>query len=203
VTTPADLALPLELGDVVVEVGAGQGGETAYLAGQVGPTGQVIAVEAHPETAAILRHRVAQYANVEVVEAAVWDVVALVPFAANGDWERRSIVSADAEETIAVEATTLDTLFIKHGLVDVALLKLNIEGGEVDALRNFRRLDLVRAAVVACHDFLGRPTKATVRALLERRGFDVTENPDATEDWLRDYLFATRIRRVFRGADRR
>jgi FkbM family methyltransferase len=190
VTTPADLALPLELGDVVVEVGAGQGGETAYLAGQVGPTGQVIAVEAHPETAAILRHRVAQYANVEVVEAAVWDVVALVPFAANGDWERRSVVpQPDAEETVVVEARTLDSIL--DGLDDVALLKVNIEGAEADVLRD-ADLGSVDAAVVACHDFLGRPTKTTVRALLERHGFDVTENPDATEDWHRDYLFARR-----------
>lgn len=62
-------------GDIVVDVGAGIGTETVPFAKAVGPTGRVVAIEAHPRTCEALRRTVARsgLTNVTVVHAAIAD----------------------------------------------------------------------------------------------------------------------------------
>ena len=66
-------------GDVVVDVGAGHGGETFALANMVGPDGSVLAIEAAPDTYRRLEQlcRLNGWKQVETIQAAVSDKPAL------------------------------------------------------------------------------------------------------------------------------
>ena len=167
---------------VIVEIGAGKGNDTIRYAQTAD---HVIAVEAHPDTAAELRRRIGPYTNVQIIQAAVWHSNGHANIDANGDYERRRIYDAGQ---LTVDTITLDTIIAPY---HVTLLKLNIEGAETNALRR-ANLDNVDKIVVACHDFLGIPTKQDVRQILERNGYTVTDNPHAATDWARDYLYAKR-----------
>ena len=178
---------------VIVEIGAGKGNDTIRYAQTAD---QVIAVEAHPDTAAELRRRIGPYTNVQIIEAAVWHSTGHAKMDSNGDYERRRIHDAGQ---LTVDTITLDTIIAPY---HVTLLKLNIEGAETHALRR-ANLDNVDKIVVACHDFLGIPTKSDVRTILEQAGFTVTSNPDAPQDWARDYLYATKKGASFLAEDAR
>jgi SAM-dependent methyltransferase len=64
-------ALPLQRGQVVLDVGCGTGLCCSLLRDQVGPGGAVIGIEESPEMAAVARERIADggWANVTVVQA--------------------------------------------------------------------------------------------------------------------------------------
>jgi FkbM family methyltransferase len=181
-------------GDVVVELGAGDGTETREIAALVGDTGLVVAVDGTPAASAVLAAACGGMPNVRVVEAAVAAADGTVRMTADGN-SRDHIVTDGGVE---VPAVTLDS--ITSDLPRVDLLKVNIEGAETDVLRAATvTLAKTRNAVVSCHDFIGIATKADVCALLTDAGFDVTghSNPLVIPDGhggrcLGDFLYATR-----------
>ena len=61
----------LEPGDVVLEIGAADGGHSDRYAARVGPTGCVLAVEPHPDHLAPLQERQRTYPWIRILAAAV------------------------------------------------------------------------------------------------------------------------------------
>jgi Methyltransferase FkbM domain len=96
---------------------------------------------------------------------------------------------------------TLDDVLERLGIVEVDLLKMNIEGAELAALRGFSRLASVRHVVIACHDYRatqGRGsdamrTNAAVRTLIEGAGFEIFSRDNDPRPWVRDYVYGTRV----------
>lgn len=140
-------------GDIVLDAGANIGVITIMLARCVGPTGRVIAVEMMPDTAARLRRHIAMngIGNVEVVEKALSSepdqtVTASVP---RGFFGQASIVHGAASTdtaTVSVQTTTIDA--IVGGVPSIALMKMDLEGAEAQALLGAKRsLEKIRAIV--------------------------------------------------------
>ena len=100
---------------------------------------------------------------------------------------------AESKDTVTVSGYPLDVLLRAHGVKRVDLLKMNIEGAEVDALLGAEAaLEATRHVVVSCHDFIterGGPermrTYARVREILESRGFALTLREDDPRAWVR------------------
>jgi len=191
----------LHPGDVVLDIGAGYGSEIVTFARLVGPEGRVIAVEAHPAVAALLRRTVAanRLGNVQVVQSAISDgdgCVMLSDDEAMG-YEANHIVSSGSG--IEVRAETLDGLLQRLGLARVDLLKMNIEGAEREAVAGLVACaPRVRRAVVGCHDFLAEKggdeafrTQAEVETGLRRLGFATSRRDDPCE-WVANYVYAHR-----------
>jgi Methyltransferase FkbM domain len=97
--------------------------------------------------------------------------------------------------------SSLGSLFDELRIQHVDLLKMNIEGAEVDALAGMAsHRYTVRNVAISCHDFLAERggsqkfrTRSKVVALLEQSGFHLLPSlDDAPEDWARDYVYATR-----------
>jgi FkbM family methyltransferase len=135
-------------GDVVIDAGANVGYWSLVAAALVAPGGRVLAFEPFPATAASLRANI-QASNrgdvVDVFELALADRTARLNLHAHADdpihgtaslgHYPRMTVSTELE----VEARALDDVLEHHGL-QPALLKLDIEGGELAALRGASRL---------------------------------------------------------------
>ncbi len=183
-------------GDIVLDIGAGTGTEAIPLARMVGPTGRVIAVEAHPATAEILARAVQGdgVSNVVVVQAAVADAPGTLAISDLDEAGTNTVLDGGS---IVVPAITVDQLVHDHDLDRVALLKMNIEGAERLALRGMEAtIERVDRVVISCHDFLGTTWGATreeVRGWLEAHGFAVTDRPDDPRPWCRDTLYGRRI----------
>jgi FkbM family methyltransferase len=133
----------------VVDIGAHVGYFTLLAAKLVGTEGRVFAFEADPATYNVLRENIElnQYENIVASDKAISDHVGeLKLFGSHqrdGDgvsrWNR--VYAADqAEQGTTIPAVTLDDFLDAHGDPAVDLLKMDIEGAEVLALRGMSRL---------------------------------------------------------------
>ncbi len=127
----------LRAGARVFDLGAHQGILALVLADAVGPSGSVVAVEAHPHNARVAaRNRELNRAeNLTVVHAAVADRAGRIVI---NESLNSKIDDRGSFGRIDVEAVTIDELAAKHGTPDV--LMIDIEGYEVHALRGMRRV---------------------------------------------------------------
>jgi FkbM family methyltransferase len=151
-------------GDVVYDIGANVGFYTILASRLVGPLGRVIAFEPLPRNLEFLKRHVTlnDASNVTVYEAAVWDRSGSSQFDAGGD---RSVGRVHEEGSTCVATVKLDELLESQSLPPPSLIKMDIEGGELRALRGAAGLlRLHRPSILlathgpiqhaGCYDFL-------------------------------------------------
>ncbi|MGA2131865.1 MAG: FkbM family methyltransferase [Bryobacteraceae bacterium] len=111
----------LRPGMTFVDVGAHVGQYTLLAAGLVGPQGRVHSFEPDPRTFALLQHNVSAngLTNVTINHCAV-----------------AATTGADS----ALRTQSLDDYIAARGIAQVDLIKIDIDGGEMGALRGARRL---------------------------------------------------------------
>lgn len=140
----------LRPGDVVYDLGANIGWYSLLAARHVGPEGKVVAFEPSVTNAAYiawnaLRNR---FTNVEVVPAAVSDQDGWAVFLNKGPLQSRLDKDDDEAQMqrrakrghrvlgrTAVPVLTLDSWIAQAGQAPPALIKMDIEGAEIGALR--------------------------------------------------------------------
>lgn len=128
----------LRPGTAVLDLGAHLG-SFALVAAAAGC--RVVAVEACPRNAALLRASAAcnGFDRLHVVHAAVSDRPGTVQFCANGPFGLIHVASVHSPR-IEVRAVTVDALLAEVGWTTVDLLKMDVEGSEVAAVRGMSGL---------------------------------------------------------------
>ncbi len=140
-------------GGVAIDAGANIGIFTANFSQAVGPSGRVIAVEMMPETANSLRRTIAlnDLGNVDLVEMALSDQAGMVLTIGMPDashFGQASIIRNldGGGRSIAVATTTLDD--VTNGLERVHVMKMDLEGAELLALKGARRTLQITDAIL-------------------------------------------------------
>jgi len=192
-----------EEGDVVVDVGAGDGLDTLVFSREVGASGRVLAIEAHPTTYRLLEQtcRLNQLGNVTHLQRAVMDRTGSVTMVEEGSHRDFFSVVASANGSagrVDVPGGTLDSICRDEGVERVDLLKMNIEGAERYALTGATDI-LARTehVCIACHDFLSEQepelaTKAFVVEFLRDAGFELILRDEHPQPWVRDHVHGVR-----------
>lgn len=195
--------IPAE-GDVVLDVGAGRGEDVLAFSRAVGTTGRVVAVEAHPASYDILQRFCAMngLTNVVPVHCAMMDAPGTVTIADDFQWEANSVVGSRAVSGSGarVEAARLDELIARHGLGEIALLKMNIEGAERVALPGLgSAVGHVRLLCIACHDFRADwghgeeyRTRDFVEDWMRSQGLHPVRRAHDPREYVRDHVFGMR-----------
>lgn len=129
----------LRSGDCVIDVGANVGHFSAVCAELVGMNGQVHSVEASPFLFNRLQECVSEVHDgpIHVHHAAVWSSKGQMTFhvATNSGWSSLlENATFQTAESVTVSAVTLDEFVSRENILHVRLLKLDIEGAEMDAL---------------------------------------------------------------------
>jgi FkbM family methyltransferase len=128
-------------GSTVLDVGANIGPYALLFAQWVGPTGRVIAFEPAPDSVAGLREQLRLNDlsdRVEVVQSAVADVVGSASFESDGVSGSNAIVTAaTGVRLITVATISIDAFCAGHG-VRPDVIKIDVEGAELDVLRGAR-----------------------------------------------------------------
>jgi FkbM family methyltransferase len=179
-------------GDVVFDIGAGNGAETLLFSRLVGDSGRVVSLEAHPRTYRRLVDlcRVNDLRNVTPLQVAASDTDGTTIISDLNHYLHNTTLTTDGEG-IKVPARRLDTIADELGVTHIDLLKMNIEGAERLALEGMGALlAQTRHVCISCHDFVGVLTKASVSECLRQHGFKVMTRDDASEAWVRDYVYA-------------
>jgi len=142
----------IERGDVVVDVGANIGLFTLEMARAVGSTGRVFAYEPNPEVNGLLRDNVYLNQNAGRISAEVHcRPVAVGPGPGTATLHVRtrhramgSVVNVDAGtapgETERHQMPVVDLDTELAGIIEVKLVKVDVEGAELDVLRGMGRL---------------------------------------------------------------
>lgn len=123
-------------GDTVVDAGAFIGRHTMAYAREVGPSGRVIAIEPHPENFRLLLRNVRQngYRNVTCVRCALSDYSGEGRLAYDRETSTGALSPGKAR-SVAVRVRTLDDLLSELQVPQVDLMKVDVEGAELDLLR--------------------------------------------------------------------
>lgn len=212
----------LRSGMVVLDVGAHVGYYARLCSQHVGSPGRVFAFEPHPRTFAVLQQNLAGLGNVMAVQAAVAETEGsaelydYLMMSASGslhydpaliDLQKAHIQVSDVApriardfpvETFTVRTLAIDTFLQQQGVQQIDLVKMDIEGAEIGALRGMRqtiqqspRLTLImeyNPQALKAFDFQPQDALAEVMSLgfrqmsmIERDGAlaDLTHDPDA------------------------
>ena len=127
-------------GMTVADVGAHIGYFSRLLARRVGPEGKVFAFEPDDENRALLSENVRGFPNVEVRSEAVTAEKGRVSFYhhAHSTGCHSTIAPAEAAASREVPAISLDSFMAERG-IEWDFVKMDIEGGEANALRGMKR----------------------------------------------------------------
>jgi FkbM family methyltransferase len=144
-------------GAVVLDVGANVGSYTLLFAIWVGPTGRVFAFEPAPEARAGLRRHVALNGltgRVEIMATAASSTPGFARFRADGASGANAIAldgDGPAPTSIDVDTTSIDA-FCDHHQLSPDVIKIDVEGAELDVLKGARDV-LARRGVKAFVEF--------------------------------------------------
>lgn len=129
----------LHPGDVVFDLGANVGYYTMIASLYAGGTGCVVAFEPLPQNISYLKRHLElnQMQNVRLVDVAVADVSETSSFDAGNN---RSMGKLAAEGEIKVTTVCLDDLLARQEFPVPQVLKIDIEGAELRALRGAQNL---------------------------------------------------------------
>jgi FkbM family methyltransferase len=175
-------------GDVVYDVGANAGFYTLLAARLVGHGGRVVAFEPLPRNLSHLREhvRINRLDNVQVLDVAVAARPGHARFHFGGGAAQGAL--ADAGE-LEVRTTSLDALVAASLAPPPTLIKMDIEGGELEALRGAHAVLSAHRPVLllATH---GPAVHAACLALLREHGYRV-ESLDGRDVNATDELMAS------------
>lgn len=198
------LAEMLHPGDVFYDVGANVGFLTVIGARLVGPDGQVIAFEPVAENAAAVRHNCALngFDHVRIREAAVSDEegtaeLQLAHFS-GGAALATAATPPDFKDVITVPVTTIDGLIARQEAPQPMVVKIDVEGAEINVLRGMREtLRQVRPLILYeldDNDAKRLAEKArSCAAFLVEAGYEIRQLDDGYPniDWLVAHYVAT------------
>lgn len=154
--------------DRVVDVGAMIGEFSRAL-----PTDDVLAIEADPRNAACLRSNVTG----SVINAAIWcsnQHKTLTMGASSSESSLLGTDSGDESDTHEVRCRRLDDIITRP----IDLLKVEAEGAEPEVLQGAAGVDAKQIVVDVSPERNGQSPAPLCRALLEDRGYNVTQLKD-------------------------
>jgi FkbM family methyltransferase len=146
--TWTSIAGHLPAGGTFVDVGAHMGHCSLMASTVVGPRGRIIAIEANPETVALLRRNIfASAAEVEVLPEPCSESESLVDLwvASHSNSGSSSIsktnasLAGNAQTSYRVASRTLDSVLSDLGVNEVDVLKIDVEGAEMGVLQGARK----------------------------------------------------------------
>lgn len=170
-----DLLDRLHEDDTFFDIGA-HIGIYSCLAGEKAIKGNVVAFEPNPEVRTRLQNNIQlnNLKNVEVLPFAVSNqngIGKIVGWKVETDTQQKNAQSNEEQE---IEIVQGDSIIEEEGLGSPSVVKIDVEGGEIDTLRGLKQTlqSSCRLVYVEVHeDALGEDVEE-VRGLLEKAGFD-------------------------------
>ncbi|MGE4063596.1 MAG: FkbM family methyltransferase [Rhodospirillaceae bacterium] len=180
----------VDAGDVVIDVGANAGFFTALLGVLAGPEGRVVSFEPGANNLPRLKNNIAlnNLENVMLIEQPASNMPGEVIFFINSDdsggnalWDVATfpgnVKSAAAPQKVTMRATTLDAEIERLGLAIPKLIKIDVEGAEVQVLLGASKmLTGCKVPFVICEyhpfglDQMGTSAQ-TLRSFMESLGY--------------------------------
>lgn len=194
----------LRAGSVFYDIGANVGFLTVLGARLVGPHGLVYAFEPVPLNAAYVRQNAQanRFAQVQVIEKAVSNrcgtgELNLAKYS-GGAALANVEPPLDADGKLQVDIVTIDDLVERHGLKPPGVVKIDVEGAELEVLEGMEATTKRYRPVIIVEVDAAEPEplqrkRAACEQWLRSRGYRVQELPDSYPGmrWLVKHIVAT------------
>ncbi len=178
----------LHPGDVFYDVGAHVGFFSMIASRLVGDSGRVFSFEPSARTYALLaRHlEMNRIDNVEACEAAVGEHTGVARFEPGGEVGTDRVVEAGGQE---VDMISLDDFVFAQGKTPPSVMKIDVEGHEVQVLQGARRLlrEFHPELIIEIHS---EEAGASIKQMLEDEGYWLAEDEGLKKHHLKDYMMA-------------
>ncbi len=186
--------------DVYVDIGSGYGHELIYIA-KNNPDVSIFGIEANPEVFQYARANISPFNNIKIYNLMIgveksYQISFTTDYAGKGANDSGSIICL---------GTTLDNFLSAENIDKVSLLKLNVEGGELEILKKLPHAKIEKL-IISCHDFRYERgegdfyrTYDSVTSDLSRYGYrllDVLPEVIPSTAWeksLKYWVFATKL----------
>lgn len=156
VPVQAALVANLAEGGVVYDIGANIGFFSLLAARRVGPRGRVYAFEPVPRNVAAIERsaRLNEFAGLEVLPLAAGAETGVAELNVARHIGGAVLASVgtppDRRGAITVEVVTIDDVVAARGLLPPSLVKIDVEGAELDVLRGMRATLAAHRPVLIC-----------------------------------------------------
>jgi FkbM family methyltransferase len=182
-----------KIGDIVMDVGSGNGFELPLFSAEVGESGHVYAIEADPHLHQKSLDLVNSLGlkNVTCINIALMEKSGEVEIGifSSGRLDN-SIYTKGAKETVTVLSNTLDNLIEEYNIKQLDYIKINIEGAESNALLGITDLSKIKNWCISTHDFCGIKTKNLVVNFFNSKGIVVNIHDEVDgEPWKGGYVY--------------
>jgi FkbM family methyltransferase len=173
--------------DLIIDCGANVGYSSAYFLSRF-PNSRIVAVEPDPENFAMLSRNLAPYGRrVNLVHAGIWSHATRLgfvdePYRDGREWTKQVRV-AEPGDKAHIDGVDIETLLLSSGQDRISILKVDVEGAEVEIFsgNNLSWLDKVDAIAIELHDdsVFGNATEVFFAAI-EGRGFHLSRSGELT-----------------------
>ncbi len=140
---------------IIVDAGANIGLSSIYYANRY-PSAEIIAIEPEISNFAMLERNVRPYGQITPIHAALWNHEGLIhlsgPLGEQGQWNKWGTTTIENGPGEQVQAVSVRSLIDQFRLSRIDLLKVDIEGSEVEVFSTYDWLPFVKALVVETHD---------------------------------------------------
>jgi FkbM family methyltransferase len=156
---------------VIIDAGAHIGLAAVYFAEKY-PEATIISLEPEGRNFDLLRKNTARYPNVHPVRAGLWSRAANLKIENEGvaSWSFRVLEAAPGEG--GIPALGITDLISRFGLSRIDLLKIDVEGSEIEVLGTSGEwLDKVQTLVIELHDRFRPGCRAALDHAVSGRGF--------------------------------
>jgi FkbM family methyltransferase len=152
--------------EVIIDAGANIGLTSIFFANEY-PNARIIAIEPEASNFEMLQKNTAPYRNVEIINAALWgenrELNIFDPQEGHTAFRTKSESPAGAAGPKKVRGVTLDRLMLELGIDFVDLLKIDIEGAELEVFADPERwIDRVGIIAIELHERLRPGCEASV-----------------------------------------
>lgn len=167
------LCYKLKQGDIVVDAGAYPGDYAVFAAKKVGESGRVIAFEPDVKNRKILTRNIKREGlkNVIVVPRGLWNKNTTLNFKSS-DGLHSTLYSENVTESI--EVVKLDDILKKLKIKKINVLKMDIEGAEIEAIKgavSTLKKNKVQVMIASYHIVKGKRTSYFIENFLRKIGY--------------------------------
>jgi FkbM family methyltransferase len=178
-------------GDVIIDVGAGIGTETLFFHERLGEKGKIFSIEASTDSynklnALCVRNTIKNSMNFNMAVSGFNGKIWME------ETEKFEVNQTNtAKKGIEIDCLTLDEFVKRNNISKVDLLKINIEGAELEMIQGMKEsVNKISNIAVSCHDFLFKEDKRimeTMAGFLKEHGFEISYNKTGnkvTDSWI-------------------
>jgi FkbM family methyltransferase len=169
----------LKQGDIGIDAGAFNGHISLLFSLKVGKSGRIIAIEPDEKNLALLQKNILlnqSVQNLTMIGDILWSSNGEVEFSEQGGVGSSALYKPEGQRMMIKKAITIDSLVENLDLPKLNLIKMDIEGAEIDALLG--AVDCIKKyrpnfAIASYHIVNNTPTRFAVEQLLEQYGYVV------------------------------